>query len=180
MNIMNSNNYFKFDPEKAIESILYITKFTKIPDIYHTLKVLYFADKEHLNDYGRFICGDSYIAMKDGPVPHRTYDIVKDVRDDRQGMQTDHAKKSFDIYDKYMISPLRNADLGFFSISDLECIDEAINKYGPLSFRKLKKLSHDAAYHSADENSFIDLNQLVSTLPDADLLKEHLNNPFPD
>jgi hypothetical protein len=33
---------------------------------------MYFADKAHLEQYGRFICGDSYVAMK--PVPIGTYE----------------------------------------------------------------------------------------------------------
>ena len=38
---------------------------------------MFFADKEHLLDYGRPITGDSYVAMEHGPVPTSTRDILK-------------------------------------------------------------------------------------------------------
>lgn len=44
---------FKFDAEKAVEVLLYIAE--KCPDVYKALKVLYFADKDHLAQYGRLI-----------------------------------------------------------------------------------------------------------------------------
>jgi uncharacterized phage-associated protein len=43
---------------------------------------MYFADRKHLEKYGRFICGDSYVAMKHGPVPSEIYDILKAVISD--------------------------------------------------------------------------------------------------
>lgn len=64
-----------YDWEKTTEVLLYITE--QVTDVYNALKVLYFADKDHLAKYGRQICGESYVAMKDGPVPSCTYDLVK-------------------------------------------------------------------------------------------------------
>ena len=47
---------------------------------YHVLKVIYFADKEHLSKYGRLICDDSYVALTHVPVPRRFFDIIKNIR----------------------------------------------------------------------------------------------------
>ena len=73
---------FEFNAEKAIEVILYIAEHIKEPTFHTVSKVLYFADKEHLEKYGRFICGDSYIAMRRGPVPSGVYDLLKLARGD--------------------------------------------------------------------------------------------------
>ncbi|CAD5970647.1 hypothetical protein PCC9214_03789 [Planktothrix tepida] len=76
---------FDFNIEKGIESILYILELleNKVqPTIHRVSKFLYFADKEHLEKYGRFIFGDSYYAMKHGPVPSQIYDLLKLVRGD--------------------------------------------------------------------------------------------------
>jgi hypothetical protein len=61
------NTKHRFDAHKALEVILYVAG--SVPDMYRALKVLYFADREHLGRYGRLICGDTYVAMRLGPVP---------------------------------------------------------------------------------------------------------------
>ena len=43
--------------------------------------VLLFADKKHLERYGRFITGDTYSAMENGPVPSFAYDVVKCIKE---------------------------------------------------------------------------------------------------
>lgn len=78
--------YFKFNEEKALSAILYITK--KLMEggikvgLHKVFKIFYFADQKHLSRYGRPITGDHYIAMEHGPVPSRIYDMVKTVRGD--------------------------------------------------------------------------------------------------
>ncbi|MCW7083120.1 Panacea domain-containing protein [Escherichia coli] len=67
----------RFDSEKALEAILYVASKAPIPDIYHVGKILYYADRFHLESFGRLITGDHYNAMKDGPVASNTYDIIK-------------------------------------------------------------------------------------------------------
>ena len=86
---------FSFDPEKGIEVLLYIADKTK--DIYKILKILYFADKLHLSKYGRFISGDYYIAMKHGPVPSRSYDIIKIARGENPNIYDIDIKELFDL-----------------------------------------------------------------------------------
>jgi hypothetical protein len=38
----------RFDAEKALEAILYVASKAPIPDIYHVGKILWFADRVHL------------------------------------------------------------------------------------------------------------------------------------
>ena len=176
---MGKHNPFKFDPEKAVEVILYIAIRAPKRDIYHVLKLLYFADKAHLERNGRFICGDSYVAMKSGPVPSGTYDIIKDIRADGIHSFAEHARHAFTVKDNYELSPLRDADSTFFSESDIECLDESIKTYGPLSGAELKKRSHDDAYKAADENDFIDIEQIARMFPGGEKLIKHLQDPYP-
>ena len=42
------------------------------------LKLLFFAEVDHLNRYGRPIVGDRYYARQWGPVPETTYDLLKE------------------------------------------------------------------------------------------------------
>lgn len=166
-------NPFRFDAEKALEVIIYIAEKAKTPDIYHVQKILYFADLGHLNSYGRFICGDSYIAMNAGPVPSGVYDIIKDVRSDRKPFYDVASKDSFNV-DGNFIVPKRTANVEFFSKSDLKCLNESIAENELLSFGQLKSKSHDAAYDSADANGEISVFEMALNMEDSDALVELL------
>lgn len=169
--------HFEFDPRKALEVILYISNKLESPDFHKISKILYFSDKNHLERYGRLVCGDSYVAMKHGPVPSGVYDILKTVRGDglwscvaREKLDMD----SFSVHDRKTVVPLRRANTDLLSESDIECLDEAINEYGLLEFSELTEASHDFAWKSVDQNDVIDIEAIVATLSNSSDLLEHL------
>jgi uncharacterized phage-associated protein len=165
---------YRFDVEKTIEVILYIAD--RIPNTYRALKVLYFADREHLDRYGRLICGDSYVAMKLGPVPSGAYDLVKSARGDGWSWPIS-VSDSFTVQDdNKTIVPLRKVNLDLLSESDIECLNVSIEKYGHLSISDLIKISHDSAYNAADPNDYIPLEEIVKSLPSKVELLEYLQD----
>src|SRR5690348_16910019 len=132
-----------FDREKAVEAIKYIAKNTPNPDIYWVLKIIYHANKYHLERYGRLIFGDSFVALRYGPVPSGSYDLLKDARNFR-GMPEYHpAIGEFEVHGKNRVVALQEANLDVFSDSDLHCLDRAIQKFGPMPFKELCDASHD-------------------------------------
>lgn len=165
---------FKFDPRKALEIILYVAGSVTEPSFHRISKILYFADREHLARYGRLMCGDSYVAMRHGPVPSGTYDILKFVRGDLQFCPAQGAEDAFRVEDSKIVRPRRDPNRAILSKSETECLDEAIKKYGKMSFTALTKESHDAAWKAADANDIIDVEQIIATLPDAEELLEYL------
>ena len=165
---------FKVDAEKAVEAMLYVAE--KTSNLYTILKVLYFADRTHLEKYGRFIYGDSYVAMKNGPVPGTAYDIAKDVRENRGYPILQSAKEVFKFENNETLSPLRQANIELLSDSDIECLDKAFEQYGYFPFGKLKNVSHDEAYRSAGPNDTIHLEAIVKTLPDSEVILDYLMN----
>jgi Protein of unknown function (DUF4065) len=60
---------FQFDERKGLEALVYIA--SKWPGItaFFASKVLFFAEKRHMNEYARPIVADTFIAMANGPVP---------------------------------------------------------------------------------------------------------------
>jgi len=154
---------FVFNSKKAIEAILYIAASVEQPSFNRICKIMYFADKQHLEKYGRFICGDSYIAMKHGPVPSGMYDILK----------IDSAKQDFRVEDEFLVHPLRAAQFDYFSESDLECLKQA----SQLSFQQLSELSKDLSWQMVDENDYIKIEQIVATFSDAESLLDYLCEP---
>lgn len=166
----------KFNPEKALETILYVARQTPKPSTYWVLKIIYFADKMHLARYGRQISGDDYYALRNGPVPSQSYDMVKDVRDGRISLFSSHAMSSFEVNRvTNNITVLRPLQLDLFSRSDLQCIDQSIAENGMLEFLDLKHKSHDAAFLASNENDEIPLSEIIAMLPNSDLLRDYLN-----
>lgn len=68
---------FKFAPEKALAAIHWMLMQRNGLDLHAMLKACYFADKEHLNMFGRPIFGATYQAMRYGPVPLEIYELAK-------------------------------------------------------------------------------------------------------
>jgi uncharacterized phage-associated protein len=160
---------FNFEPEKALTALLYIAqrliersvinpKVT--PDIHRISKILYFADQKHLARYGRPILGDFFVAMKDGPVPSETYDLIKSVRGDSIICSAGDYGQYFNVKG-FLIYPNQNPDLNELSESDLECINESTMENQDLSFGDLRKKSHDLAYDCADRNDHISFKKMA-------------------
>jgi uncharacterized phage-associated protein len=157
---------FPFDKEKALETLLYVAQKAPRPDRFHLCKIIYFADKDHLENFGRFVFGDYYTAMQHGPVPSGAYDLIKA---SEAGEVED--LKADDLY----VIGLRAPRLDLFSESDLEALDRAITKYGSESFDRLSLLSHDDAWKATTDNGRlveqggsvpIKFTEIIKTMPD--------------
>jgi len=167
---------FRFDPEKAIETLLYVANRVKAPTFHKVFKLLYFADRQHLQEYARFISGDRYIAMRHGPVPSGTYDLTKAARGDAIWPQySETLKRAFAVDGNFSIRPLRDADLCLLSETDRECLDWAIGQYGSRSFKERSSISHDKAWRSANENDEIPVELIARTLDDGELVLNYLS-----
>lgn len=167
---MSFDQRLRFDSEKAVEIILYLAGKLPQPGVFHVCKMFYFADRKHLDEFGQFICDDRYVAMKNGPVPSRIYDILKDVRDNRPN--NDHAKASFAFVGANVVAK-RQPMLDLLSESELECLDWAIETYGAVPFKSLSNLSHDDVWQSADENDLIAVETLFRHTSDPDATFEY-------
>lgn len=174
----------RFDSEKALEAILYVASKAPIADLYHVGKILYFADCAHLEQYGRMICGDTYHAMKDGPVASGTFDLLKIARGDGQyipaGITAQKIQSSLRFDGWRIVQPKREADEDFFSDSDIACIDAAIEKYGEMSFEEIREISHDGAWNAAwstsKRNAVMSLELIAAQRENSELLLSYLNS----
>ena len=151
---------FRVDKAKAVEAILYVAARLDDPSFHRISKILYFADLDHLERYGRLITGDTYYAMEYGPVPSYAYDAMKDARGNHPS--SDLVANAFDAAGMYHVRPLREAAVDFFSKSELECFDAAIAERSDKSFGQLADESHDAAWHATAEDSPMNLDDIVS------------------
>jgi uncharacterized phage-associated protein len=156
----------RFDPNKAIEAILYVAARVRDPSFHRLSKILYFADKLKLASYGGLVLSDEYVAMKHGPVPSSVYDILKSVRGDGKHSAGEAASQAFAVVDKCRVAPRREANTRHLSPADLTCLSEAIRDYGDLSFEDLTVRSHDDAWKAADENDLMPLEDIARATAD--------------
>jgi len=169
---------FIFNPEKGIETILYIVNKLPVADFHRIFKIMYFADKAHLEKYKCFICGDHYMAMKHGPVPCCTFNIIKAVQGDNSILAThivEMANSAFTVQDNFIVKARREADLEVFNARGIACLDKAISQYGALSFQALSELSCEAPWQATTVNDCIDIEHIVALFPNAASLLKNLN-----
>ena len=138
----------QFDKEKALNALLDVANRVQRKDFHKIFKIIYFADRQHLADWGRPITGDTYIAMEAGPVPSRLYDMLKIVRGDSYLPDMEGLGKYFQVENWMYVRPLQDADLNKLSANEQEAMSEAIEKYATLSYDEIKEKSHDVAWRS--------------------------------
>ena len=148
---------FKINYEKCIQGMQFLAN--KKPGItqYYVGKVFFFADREHLLDWGRPISGDRYVAMEHGPVPSGIYNLVKNdsgMPDELLDMMRDRILFENEHNKIHLFANEEKLDFSALSGSDMEYLADSLATYGNMSFGKLREISHrDAAYEAAWRNA---------------------------
>ena len=138
---------FKFDSEKLVQALAFFaSRGVKDLDTLKAVKLLYFADREHLLKYGRPIVGDDYYCMKNGPIPTNALGQIQDVLSPNP---TGDHDPLFDEYftvsrsTKYpRLVSKKEPDLDVFSASDIEVLEAVLKMYGKQTSWKLRDLTH--------------------------------------
>jgi len=171
----------KFDQRKALHAILFVvTHLPKPANVYNVLKCLYYADRKHLQEYGRQIYGETFYALEHGPVPSAAYEIIKYANGRAKwDLQFHEAIELLDVNDNH-VSARGSVDTELLSRSDMACLLDAARKYGKMPFGKLKKLSHQGkAFENADANGEMKLADLIDELRDGEAVAAHLKDRNP-
>ena len=186
--ILGRNNDMNkyLDADKALEAVLYVVGNTT--DLFHIVKILYFADKLHIERYGNQIFGDYYAAMPDGPVPSGAYDLIKSARGDAYAYEAKIAKanpkKALKVSGERgdVVTRRRDPDLDYLSESDRECLDEAIQKYAQMDYDTLWKIAHEEEsykkrFKKERPNNQIPLSEIISMdLPNGKEVLQYLDS----
>lgn len=137
---------FRFDPEKLVQALAYFSKLgVQNLDTMKSAKLLYFADKLHLQRYGRPILGDDYYCMKHGPIPTLSLNIIQaTIAGTEAADGTDLMHEFFDVRkgEYAQLVAKKEPDLEVFSASDLEVLEEVAQKYGSKTAWQLRELVH--------------------------------------
>jgi len=122
--------HFTLNPQKAVESLLWIIQRGE-GNVYNAMKILFAADKYHLNHYAAPVTGDRYVAMKYGTVPIWIYNETK-----RGG----HGFVRDGVSLRAL--PGRTFNRGLFSESDIEALEHGYNEYAGKPFKEVVLKNH--------------------------------------
>lgn len=108
------------------------------------LKAVFFADRYHMLKYCRTVTGDTYYAMKHGPVASEIKNICNLDSDWLSEEEISYAKQ-FLIIEKNSVHSVveKDYDAKFFSETDIEALEKSLNL-----FRELKRKGVDVAEYS--------------------------------
>jgi uncharacterized phage-associated protein len=147
---------FEFSLDKLIHAIAFffesgIQDLTKLK----VAKLLYFADKTHLLEYGRPILGDVYFCMEFGPVPSFALNEmseaiqrseVADEESSDYGKMNQMLRVKKPLFGGYPHFEARHPfDSSVFAESELGVLKSVVEQYGPKTARDLVDLTHEEA-----------------------------------
>lgn len=170
------NKLFKYD--RAISSLLYsLQQLGGRSDIHKLCKILYFADQRHLSEYGRSISGDTYIAMQFGPVPSCVDDILKALRGDSffsSVPEIEHLRQCMVFENRFIVRALKKPDMDDLSVSDIKCLDYAVNLCKDKSFAELTEFSHGLAWSNTQRDRAISVKDILREAGDEEAYVEYI------
>lgn len=163
---------FQFDERKGVEALTYIAGRWPGVTAFFAAKVLFFAEKKHLNRYSRPIVGDTFIAMPNGPVPSTIYDFIKGRLDQAGDPEAVISALVIESSPYPRVTARRPYDADALSESDIECLDEAIAFCKGRRFGELSGLTHqERAWIDAPANGPMDYEAMIEG-DDRDLIVE--------
>lgn len=168
-------NITSFEPQSAVAAIMYLASRAS-NDLYMVMKMLYVADKRHLNDTGRFMYGDNYVAMGEGSTPSGAYDLVKYVRGNNENHYGFPEAKEFFAVDGNSINLIADVPLDHLSEVALHYLDEVVeeNERAQGHFRYWWKAAHDPSWFFTRESNTISNAPSISV---TDIAEKSLENP---
>ena len=175
---------FNANPQKIIEAITWVADRIPGSDRYTILKTLFYADKYHLQKYGRPVTGDTYIKMPAGPVATLAYDIIKrnNFLPREILLAADVAFDAASCTEKYPpIKAKRKPDLDWFSGTDIECLEEASLYCSGKNFSTLKDNTHqEAAWLAASMHGEMNFSLFIDEdIPNRAELLEYIAETAP-
>ena len=130
--------YFRFSVTKTIEAVGVLLRLARGRMGYvHLLKLLYIADREHLQAFRRPIVGTRLVAMRNGPLHSEVYNLVKG----------EHvAEPLWSTYfrrDGYEVELLEDPGVSELSAAEGRTITETFDRHRTLGEWDLVELVHD-------------------------------------
>jgi uncharacterized phage-associated protein len=169
---------FEFKPDKSLAVASYLASRTG-ETMYTILKMVYVADRFHLERYGRPITGDRFVAMQEGACPSRIYDSMKVLRGERNTNYLPNSDKFLQVDPvTHDVSLKDMPSLDVLSASDIECLDAAVSILKRKGRWVIHDMAHDAAWKKTSHNATMDYLEIAKSVEDGEILAKHLQERF--
>lgn len=152
--------------EKFKEVFLYIlNKVGSKPNIGETViyKLLYFIDFDYYEKYEEQLIGATYIKNRYGPTPLEFKKIVEKMIKEKEIEKVD--SKYFE-YPQTKYLPLRKPDFAKLKATEIEVVDEVLNKLSDMNANQLSEYSHnDVPWLTTEEDKTIEYEAVFYRTP---------------
>jgi uncharacterized phage-associated protein len=161
---------FRFDFHKALQAsgVLLSLDANRMAYV-RLLKLLYIADREWLAEAGRTISGDEAVAMKNGPVLSRVYDLIKGVAP-RADYWDDYIRKV-----DYSVELTNDPGRGKLSKGEIEKLTEVSERYRTMDDWELSEHTHEFPewknHYQPDASTPIPWREMLEAQGKADLIE---------
>lgn len=136
-------------------------------DIYSLVKTAYYAQQNHLAQYGTPLFKDCICALPFGPVPSNIYNVLKMASGDSNELnyhRSDDMHLASDAIDfkSGRYSAKEDPNMDFLSKSDIESLNYGIEKVAKMSFNQIKEDTHGMEWNRAfnSKSSLKEMNLL--------------------
>ena len=173
-----------YDVKKIANTIIYfIDNNVENLGITKLMKLFFYADKYHLEEYGKPIFNHTYTKLPRGPVPTWLYSIIRTAI---SGVSDIDFKSEVEIFNRYIgvkeksngeyskvdFTKNEQFDKNFFSKSQIKILDKVINEFKKITAKEISEKSHDTkAWQSVELNQQI----LYSTMVENPEVSEYIN-----
>lgn len=170
---------FQINLPKTVQCVLYvIEQMGGEINQYNLMKVMFAADKEHLNQHAIPVTGDKYIKMHFGTVPSAIYDMVNDKGLYDYLNELDMKELPFKRIEKdgksFMIVSSTKPNKDYLSETSIESLDKGIVEYGNLTFAEVKTKNHkEKSWQESKHNEVIDFELMIENKEVLKYLLEH-------
>ena len=139
-------------------------------DIYSLVKSAYYAQQNHLAQYGTPLFKDCICALPFGPVPSNIYNVLKMARGDFRKLSYHkaddmHLASDAIAFKDERYSAKEDPDLDFLSQSDIECLNYGIDKVAGMSFSQIMDDTHgqewSRAFNSRSSHKEMDIKNIA-------------------
>jgi len=173
----------KYDIEKIVNAI----KFFKNKNVLHLgktklMKLLFFADKKHLQMFGRPIFYDKYFKLPHGPVPSLTLNIIDSLNEDENYDLQEYAtefRKHIKIKESKFDNGIKQTefevigdfDEEVFSKSELKVLEIVAQEFKDINAKRISDLSHELP-----EYKYTEMNDIIEYAEMAPEQKEYIEH----
>jgi len=141
---------YAVNTSKALEVILWLASERPGIDVYHVVKSAFYADKHHVNQYGRPIAGDDYIADQYGPLGDVIYGLLKGDPIEILALGG-NGDLPFTIEGRFQVCAQRGPNAQRLSASEVAALRVGLDFVADKTFDELVDISHrETAYIAAE------------------------------